>query len=170
MPGGKALRQLSMVARIAFAGRQRVRARPLEHRHRHRRIAVEIGVRRIILRRKLDRARRPCTRTTAVAVCLTTMLPNSSGSASRPSVCTAIWNAPGSSTGGWFEHARGDLDVLPLQRRRRRRSRSGSSDCSRSRIEPDPHRIIAAAEHGDRADAVDAGQRVLDLERSRSSR
>ena len=33
------------------------------------------------------------------------------------------------------------------------------------RIEPDAHRIIAAAEHRDRADAVDAGQRIGDFER-----
>ena len=33
------------------------------------------------------------------------------------------------------------------------------------RIEPDPHRVVAAAEHRDRADAVDARERVLDLER-----
>ena len=32
-------------------------------------------------------------------------------------------------------------------------------------IEPDPHRIVAAAEHDDRADALDARERVLDLER-----
>ena len=31
-------------------------------------------------------------------------------------------------------------------------------------IEPDAHRIVAAAEHDDRADAVDAGQRVGDLD------
>ena len=32
-------------------------------------------------------------------------------------------------------------------------------------VEPDPHRIVAAAEHDDRADALDPGQRVLDLKR-----
>ncbi len=42
------------------------------------------------------------SRTTAPADCFTTMLANSSGLASRPRVCTAIWNAPGFSTGGWL--------------------------------------------------------------------
>ncbi len=44
------------------------------------------------------------------------------------------------------------------------------SDCSWSGSSQIRMRIIAAAEHGDRADAVDARQRVLDLRVSRSWR
>ena len=62
------------------------------------------------------------------------------------------------------ENAGRDLDVLRLQR---------IGDVGRGqperlqavRVEPDPHRIIAAAEHGDRANAVDAGERIGDFER-----
>ena len=87
------------------------------------------------------------------------MLPNSSGSARRPSVCTEIWKAPGCATGGWFENAGRDLNVLPLQRRHHvaRRQRQRLQPIG---IEPDAHRIVAAAEHRDRADALDAAQHV----------
>ncbi len=62
-----------------------------------------------------------------------------------------------------IEHARGDLDVLALQR---------VGDVERGQvqrlqpvgIEPDLHRIVAGAEDGDGADAVDAGQQILDLD------
>ena len=147
-----------------LGGGERVRARALEHRDRDRRIEVEIGVRRIVQRRPARRAPTSLSRTTALAVCLTTMLANCSGSASRPSVCTAIWNAPGLSTGGWLRMPEATWMFWPC---------SASGDVVRGHaerlqavgIEPDPHRIVAAAEHDDRADAVDAGQRVLDLER-----
>ena len=83
------------------------------------------------------------------------MLPNSSGSASRPSVCTAIWKAPGWSTGGWLSTPDATWTFCPC---------SAVDDVARGQaerlqavgIEPDAHRIVAAAEHGDRADAVDA--------------
>jgi hypothetical protein len=42
------------------------------------------------------------SRTTAVSVRLTTMPANSSGFASRPSVCTETWNARWFGTGGWL--------------------------------------------------------------------
>ena len=84
-------------------------------------------------------------------------------SASRPSVCTADLEGAGPVDRRLVEHARGDLDVLPLQRR----GHVGRGHAERLQalgIEPDPHRVVAAAEHGDRADAVDARERILDLE------
>ena len=62
------------------------------------------------------------------------------------------------------EDAGGDLDVLRLQRQRHV-VRRHAQRLQPAGIEPDPHRIVAAAEHRDRADAVDAGERILDLER-----
>ncbi len=61
------------------------------------------------------------------------------------------------------EHAGRHLHVLALQR---------ADDIARRqverlqpiRIEPDAHRIIAAAEHGDRADALDAAEHVDDID------
>jgi hypothetical protein len=63
-----------------------------------------------------------------------------------------------------IEHAGGDLDVLALQRL----DHVGRGQADRLQavgIDPDAHRIVAAAEHGDRADPVDAGQNVGDRER-----
>ena len=91
----------SIVALMFLRGRERIRARPLEDADRDRRVAIEIGIGRIVLRGELDRAM-SFIRTTALAVCLTTMLPNSSVLVRRPSVCTEIWNAPGLSIGGWL--------------------------------------------------------------------
>ena len=82
---------------------------------RDRGIAIEIGVGRVVERRKLDLARRPSGAPRQSAVCLTTMLANSLGSASRPSVCTATWKARGLVDRRLVEHARGHLHVLRLQ-------------------------------------------------------
>ena len=104
------------------------------------------------------------SRTTAVSVCLTTMLPNSSTSVSRPCVLTAIWKAPGLSTGGWLSTPEATCTFCPASACVTSLA-VRPSDSQPLRVEPDPHRIVAAAEYGDRADAVDAGQRILDLER-----
>ena len=82
---------------------------------------------------------------------------------------TAIWKRRAGRHRRLVEHAGGDLHVLALQRG----DDVGRGQAERLQpvgIEPDPHRVVARAEHGDRADAVDAGQHVLDLERWRSSR
>ena len=62
-----------------------------------------------------------------------------------------------------IENAARHLDVLSLQRQRHV-GRGQAERLQAIRIEPDAHRIVAAAEHRDRADAVDPGQRVLDLQ------
>src|SRR5271169_1155118 len=80
----------------------------------------------------------------------TTMLPNCSTSASRPSVCTDNWNAPGDFAGGWL--------IAPAATWRL----AACSDLAR--IEPDSHRVVARAEHVDVADPVDPRQCVLDVE------
>ncbi len=84
-----------------LAGRQRVGARQLEDAERHRRLGIEVGDRGIVLPSMSMRAtsRR---RTTALPLWRTTMLPNSSGVDSRPSVRTATWKASCSGTGGAF--------------------------------------------------------------------
>ena len=61
------------------------------------------------------------------------------------------------------QHAGSDLHVLALQR-------LGHVECSEVeglqlvRIKPDLHGVVARAEHGDRADAIEARQHVLDLD------
>ena len=113
--------------------------------------------------RSARRARRRARARRRSAVCLTTMLPNSSGSDSRPSVRTATWNASWLGTGGWFSTPDATCTFWPCSAWVTS-SAVRLSDCSLSGIEPDLHRVVARAEHGDRADAIDAGQHVLDLD------
>ena len=92
------------------------------------------------------------------------MLPNSSGSVETAERLHRDLERAGLVDRRLIEHAGGDLDVLALQRA----DDVAGGQAERLQavgIEPDPHRIVAAAEHRDRADAVDAGERILDLER-----
>src|SRR6266542_1018442 len=65
---------------------------------------------------------------------------------------------------GLIEHAGGDLDILALQRLHDV-GRGQADRLQAVGIDPDAHRIVAAAEDGDRAHPVDAGQNVGDRER-----
>jgi hypothetical protein len=143
--------------------RQRVRARPLEHRQRDRGIEIEIRIRRIVDRRQFDLGdvAEPHHGRLGlfdddvaefVDVGETALRLDRDLEGARPVDRRLI------------EHARRDLHVLPHQRQRH--VDSGHAERFQPlRIEPDPHRIVAATEHRDRSDAVDAGERVLDLER-----
>ena len=79
-------------------------------------VAVEIGVRCRSPGRSARRVRRP-QRTTALAVCLITMLPNSSGSRQAPERAHRDLEGELVRHRRLVEHARGDLHVLALQRR-----------------------------------------------------
>ena len=161
--GREPLRQLRHQIGDALGGVERIGARPLKNRQRDRGVMVEIGVRRVVERGELDvgdvaqphhRAGRffdddiaELRRRIEPAERLHRDLKRARMRHRR-----------------LIEHAGGDLDVLRLQR-------IGHVGCGQAerlqavRIEPDAHRIIAAAEHGDRADAVDAGERIGDFER-----
>ena len=161
--GRKPLRQLGHQVGDALGGVEGVRARPLEDGERDRRVVIEIGIRRIIERGKLDGgdvaqphhgARR---------------LLDHDGAEFRRRVEAAErlhrdLERARMRDRRLIEHARGDLDVLASQRI----GDVGRGQAERLQavgIEPDAHRIIAAAEHRDRADAVDAGERIGHFER-----
>ena len=118
MPGGKRLAQLRHRLADGLRGRERVRARALEDRDRDRRIAVEIGVRRVVERRQARRAPTSFSRTTAFGVCLTTMLPNSLGIGEPAERLHRDLEGARLVDRRLVEHAGGDLDVLRLQRLR----------------------------------------------------
>ena len=162
-PGGKRFDSFGHQSFDAFGGGQRVRARTLENGERHRRVVVEIGVRGIVERGELDigDVLEPHHGTRCLFHHDRGELVGIGEPAERlhrdlegARLCDRRL----------IEHAGGDLDVLRLQ---------GVGDVGRGqaerlqaiRIEPHPHRIIAAAEHRDRADAVDAGQRIGHFQR-----
>src|ERR1700730_19049946 len=86
----------------------------------------------------------------------TTVSPNCSGSDSRPSVCTAIWNAPG----GLVDRPSGNRDVGGPQciQHVGRRKTPRLQLC---RIEPDPHGVVAGAEDLRIADTVETRENVF---------
>ena len=151
-----------------FGGRQRVRAGPLEDRQRHRRIAVEIGVGGVVLRGQLD-ARHVLEADDGARG----LLHHDIGELVRiGEAAQRLHRESGTrpaSDRRLVEHAGGDLDVLRLQRDVTSLA-VRPSDLQPVGVEPDAHRIVAAAEHRDRADPVDAGQRVLDRQRRHSWR
>ena len=77
-PGREPLRQLVHRPDDALRRGQRIRAGPLEHRERDRRIAIEIGVRPVVLRGELDPRHVLEAHHRGRASVLTTMLANSS--------------------------------------------------------------------------------------------
>ena len=163
-PGGNRFDSFAIRSLDAFGGVERIGARPLEDRQRDRGIVVEIGVRRVVERGELDVGDVLAAAPPRSGVCLTTILPNSAGIGEPAERLHRDLKRARMRHRRLIEHAGGDLDVLPLQR-------IGDVGCGQAerlqavRVEPDPHRIIAAAEHGDRADAVDAGERIGDFER-----
>ena len=145
-----------------IAGRKRIGARPLEHGERDRGIAAEIRGRGIILPRQfyardildahhrilglldddireLGRIRQPAERS------------------HRDLESELVGHRR------LIQNAGGDLDILTLQGQRHIR-RGQLKRLQTVGIEPDLHREIARAEHGDRADAVKPRQHVLDLQ------
>ncbi len=146
-----------------LGGGERIRARALEYRDRDRRIEVEIGVRRIVEAGELGAADilEPHHR---VRRLLDDDIGELLGIGEPAERLHRDLERARLLDRRLVEDARGDLDVLRLQRlgdvvrRHAERLQAGG-------IEPDPHRIVAAAEHDDRADAIDARQRVLDLQR-----
>ena len=163
MPGGNRFDSFDHQPRHALGGLQRVGAGALENGERDRRIVIEIGVRRIVERGEFDpgdilqahhRARRLLHHDRAELVRVGEPAERLHRDLERAGVRDRRL----------VEHAGSDLDVLPLQRA----GDVGGGQPERLQpvgIEPDAHRIVAAAEHGDRADAVDAGERVGHFER-----
>ena len=162
-PVGEVLGELVHGRLDRLRRRQRVRSRQLEDAERDGGIAIEIGVGRVVERRELDAGDilQPHHR---VGVCLTTMSANwPRDRQAGPSVCTATWKARGWSTGGWLSTPEATCTFCPC----RAVTTSPGGQAERLQaigIEPDAHRIVAAAEHGDRADAVDAVQHVDDAD------
>ena len=162
-PGGNRLDSSSIVSSDRLRGRQRVRAGPLEDAERDRRIEIEIGIGRIVLRREFDPgdvldAHHGVGRLLDDDIAEFVRIGETAERLHRNLECARLVDRR------LVEHAGGDLHVLPLQRGHHV-ARGQAERLQAVGIEPDAHRVVAAAEHGDRADAVDAGQRVRDLER-----
>ncbi len=162
-PAREPLRQLLHQIVDALGGGERVRSRPLENGKRDRGIVIEVGIRRIIERGEFDvgdvfephhRARRLFHHDRAELVGIVEPAERLHRDLERARMRDRRL----------IEHAGSDLDVLRLQR-------VGHVACGQAQrlqtvgIEPHPHRIIAAAEYGDRTYAVDPGQRIGDFER-----
>ncbi len=154
-PSGKCLRQLCHRRFDPLRGIERIRSRQLEHAEAHGRIFVEIGVEAVVERRKLH-ARDILQPHHGGA----DLLHDDLGKLCRIGEAALRLHRDLESAGlvdrRLVENAGRDLHVLPLQRRgdvvRRQRQR-----LQPVRIEPDPHRVISAAEHRDRAHALRCG-------------
>ncbi len=99
------------------------------------------------------------SRTTALGVCLTTIEANSFGIRETPERLHRDLESALLRRRRLIENAGGDLDVLALQRV----GDVGRGQAERLQtigIEPHAHGIVARAEHRDRADAVDARDRI----------
>src|SRR5262249_17847203 len=159
----KALRELIHGGDDAVRRRQRVRARPLEDREGHRGIAIEIGIGRVILPGKLD------ARHVAQAN-------HGGGGLLDQDVVELV------GIGQASQRLHRDLKGALLRARRLvedpgtdpdRLTLQSNDDVVRGQvqslqtvgIDPDAHRVVATAEHRDRADAVDAGEDVGDCQR-----
>ena len=163
MPGGKRVASCSMVAMMFFAVASAFEPGRWKTAKRHRRIAVEIGIRRIVLRGELD-ARHVLEPDHGARRLLDHDVGELVGIGEAPERLHRDLECALLRHRRLIEHAARDLDVLRLQRQHDV-ARGQAERLQPIGIEPDAHRIVAAAEHGDRADAVDARQRVGDLER-----
>ena len=146
-------------------GGQRVGAGPLEDAQRNGHPLVEIAVAVIVGGAELDAARcRGCAPRARRTPDLTMILPKASVSVSRPCVSTLSWKAPGLRHRRLVDDAGRDLHVLAAERRDHV---AGGQIAERELlgIEPDAHRVVARAEDGDVADAVDAREHVLHVQR-----
>ncbi len=161
--GRKATRELIHRGDDALGCRQCVRARPLEDPERHRGIAVEIRIARIVLRGELDAGHvaQPHHR---IGGLFHHDVVKFIGVGEAPQRLHRDLKRALLGHRRLIEHAGGNLDVLALQSK----DDVGRGQADRLQavgIDPNAHRIVAAAEDRDRADAVDAGQNIRDRER-----
>jgi hypothetical protein len=138
-------------------------ASALKNRERHRRIVIEIGIRGIIESGEFD------GRDIAESHHRVGCLLDDDGAELIRIIQAAERlhrDLKGPRAADWrlIEDARGDLNILALQRGRD--VASGQPERLQAiGIKPYPHRVIAAAENRDRSDAVDPRQRIGDFER-----
>ena len=152
---------------------QGVGAGQLEDGQGHRGLAVELADLVVLLRAQFDvgprRAAAPPGLTRAPArrspwPVLTMMSPNCFGSARRPSVLIVNWNCWPAGTGCWpiWPAATWTFWLLTAL------DHVGGGQVAGGhllRVEPDPHAVVALAQVGHVAHAVDPLQLVLDLDR-----
>ena len=160
----EAARQLPDRRLDAIGGRQRIRPRTLEDQQRHGLPLVEIAVGAVILGAELDAADIADARDPPVRVVPDDDVAELARVDEAPQ-CLDIQLKGAEARGRrLIEDARGDLDILRLERRD---DLAGGQVARRDLvgIEPDPHRIIARAEDPHVADAVEPRQHVLHLKR-----
>ena len=147
-----------------IGGRERVRARPLEDQQRHGRALVEIAVGAVVLRAELDPADVGDARDAAVRVGLDHD-PLEVVGVVEPALGLDVELEGGVGRDRRLvQDARCDLHVLRADRRHHL-ARGQVARRDLLRIEPDPHRVVARAEHAHVADAVDPGEHVAHLQR-----
>ena len=162
-PGRKAFRQLVHGVDDALGGRQRIRPRPLEDPDPQGGIAIKVRIARIVLCGKLDAGDIPQPHDRGGGLFHDDIgkfvgIREPSKRLHRDLKRSLLGDR------GLIEHAGGDLDILTLQRLHDV-GRGQADRLQAVGIDPDAHRIVAAAEDGDRAHPVDAGQNVGDRER-----
>ena len=161
--GRKTTRQLLHRVDDVFRRGERVRARPLEDAQRHRGIAVEIRIGRVVLCRQFDASHVAQPHHGARGL-LDDDVVELVGIGETPQRLHRDLKRALTGDRRLIEHTGGDLDVLALERQ-------NHVSCGQAHrlqavgIDPDAHRVIAAAEDGDRANPVNAGENVGDRER-----
>ena len=160
--GRETLRQLVHRRLDVLRRRQSIRAGPLENAEPDRRVAVEIGV-ASNSRARQARPRDILEPHDGVRRLLDDDVAEFLGLGEPAERLHGDLEGAGLVDRRLIEHARRDLHVLALQRADD--VIGGQAERLQPvRIEPDAHRIVAAAEHGDRPDAFDARQHVDDLD------
>ncbi len=145
-------------------GRQRVGAGQLEDAQGRGGAVVEIGVAQIVLGAELDAGDVADARDPAVGIGLDDDVLELAHVLEPAQRLDAELEGAGVGHRQLIEAARRHLDVLALDRV----DHVGRGEIELGhplRVEPDAHRVVARAEHLDVADAVQAGQHVLDLQR-----
>ena len=161
-PRWEALGELIHRGLDVLRSRKGVRARPLEDTDGDRGVTIEIRIGRVVLRGELD-PRDVLHAHNRVGGLLDDDIAEFLG-AGEASECLYRDLESARFVHRWLiEHAGGDLHVLPGKRV------DDVVCCETERlqaigVEPGAHRVIAAAEHDQRADAIDAGHRVGDLD------
>jgi hypothetical protein len=162
--GGEVLRQVLHRRQDFFGGGERVGAGALEDQQRHRRALVEITVGVVVLGAELDAADVANARHAAVGIGPDDDVQELALVREAAESLDVQLEGAGPGYRRLVEHAGGDLDVLRLERG----DDLAGGEVARRRalgIEPDAHGVVAGAEHPHVADAVEAGQHVLDLQR-----
>ena len=159
--GREALRQVVHRRLHRLRRRQGVGARPLEDADADGRVAVEIGVAAVVQRGQVHPAD-VLDADDGVLRLLDDDVAELAGIDEAPQRAHGDLEGAGLGDGRLIEDARGHLHVLRLQRRHH--VAGGEAERLQPvRVEPDAHGVVAAAEHGDGAHAVDAAQHVLHL-------